>query len=177
MLNFSQWIRESSESSFFEKWRHYLGPEFYIAESIVDYQKEKNTLAPPWYKKNPFAASSAYAVVIFNSVGIDAIVEGEHPAEEHVLVHDFTGQEVMCWTTKGAVYPMRYSYPEVLKHGELEQKDWVYELFIRHSYDENLAFVALFTKQKFNNPKKEHQPLRERLLEQLLHPLPEPSPG
>lgn len=177
MFNFSRWVRESPEPSFFEKCRHYLGPECYIAESIADYQREKNIVVPPWYQRNPFASSSAYAIVAFHNVGIDAIVEGEHLAGEHVLVHDFTGQEVMCWTTKGSVSPLRYSYPEVLEHGELELRDWLYALYIRHSYDEHLPFVALFEKQKFSNPKKDHVPVRERLLEQLLHPQPEPSPG
>jgi len=168
MLNLSQLARKSERISWRDKLSELINPEVYVALDISDYKKNKVAIVPPWFKKNFLLSASHYAFVVFYNVGIDGIFDdsSEDSSEEnglirnyelirnYVKVYDGSGSKVMSWTEKGDLFPADKSYFEALGNFELEVKDWVYRLVIRHSYEEGLPFVVNVEKNNFHN--KDH---------------------
>ena len=168
MLNLSQFARKSERISLRDKLSELINPEVYVALDIVDYKKNKSAIVPPWFKKNFLLSAGHYALVVFYNVGINGIFEDscEDNSEEnglirnyelirnYVNVHDNSGSEVMGWTEKGDLFPADKSYFETLGNFELEVKDWVYKLVIKHSYERGLPFVV--NVEKNNLPNKDH---------------------
>ncbi|MDP3989785.1 MAG: hypothetical protein Q8Q01_01105 [archaeon] len=169
MLNLSQLVRKSERISLRDKLSELINPELYVALDIADYKKNKSAIVSPWFKTNFLLSASHYAFVVFYNVGIEGIFEDscENNSDENELirndelirnyvnVHDGSGSEVMSWTEKGDLFPADKSYFEALGNLELEVKDRVYRLLIRHSYERGLPFVVNVEKDNFSNVKKD----------------------
>jgi hypothetical protein len=173
MINISQLVRKSKQHPLTDRLIEFLEPEFYLAENVADYRANRSIITPPWFKRIPSSAANNYAFIVFYNVGIKAIFEDGELIENYVEVHDNSRTSAICWPGLGDDYPCKKSYPQTLADGELDLKDWVYQLIVRHIYEKELSFVVSVTKNKFSNPKTEKSSLVDKI--SSLFPEPEPS--
>ena len=164
MLNLSQLERISENYSLIRKCRSFRDSDIYLAENLADYKQSASSLEFPFYKRFPFSAKFMdRAYIIFQNVGLKKLVDKEFEIPNWFVLHDNSGQEVVCWDANHELFPTIASFDEVQAEQGLRDSDWVYDVLVRYLIWSNMSNIVRVNKHDFSNRKLEKDSLAERI--------------
>ena len=172
MINLSQLARENGTYSLMEKIQLLFDYDIYLAENIRDYKKSAYYIKTPWYKTTD-TSLSVFGVIIRN-VGIDLVEEDLNKKLRRFIVHDATDRDLMLWYGKNGEFGVYKTFEQVQKEQGLRQKDWVYQVNIKHismshentpfnRYYRSLAIIEDVKKHNYTRIISEKESLLDRL--------------